>query len=76
MKKTKDGTVIVSYGMEYAVQYDVNGEKFITECDDDEHARLIRAVLDGKILCREHFVEEAWAEIDLPGLDEEYDDEI
>lgn len=61
MAKTISGTEVESAGMEYGVEYDVNGETFVTYAEDEEDARLRCAVLRGKLVCREIFFT-SWAD--------------
>lgn len=46
---------------EYGVEWELNGETFVTEADSEDEARLYRAMLGGKLLTRTVFVSE-WAE--------------
>lgn len=62
MAKRIKGLEVETEYMEYAVEYDLNGETFVTEPVDDEGmARLMRCALYGRVLTRYVF-ETAWAD--------------
>lgn len=61
--KSINKTEIVEEYMAYGVEYSIGDEHgFITECDDEEEARLYAAVMDGTIVAKVIF-ESAWGAI-------------
>jgi hypothetical protein len=49
---------------EYAVEYEVDGDTFMYEAEDEDDARRVRAAVDGRLLVRQVF-EATWD--DIPG---------